>query len=56
MFYTSTGFAISGEMITDILGYTGDMFTDLAPLLLLLFGVGLATIFITAVIKAIRGD
>jgi hypothetical protein len=40
--------------ITDLLGYTGQLFTDLAPYLALILGVLLGAIVITLIIHAIK--
>jgi len=54
MTFFTMGFAITGDMVGDVIGYAADLFLDLSPLVLLIVGFGLATIFISAVIGAIR--
>lgn len=49
------GLEISGEKITEIIGYIGDVFQDLSGLILLIVGVGLGLMVVVAIISAIRG-
>jgi hypothetical protein len=47
-----TFFTITNEMMTTMIGYIGDVFTDLAPLLLLIIGVSVAMLVIGFIIRA----
>jgi len=38
-----------------MIGYMKDLFTDLTPLLVVIFGIGVGLIIVGAVIRAIRG-
>lgn len=50
-----TFFTISTTDITAMIGYSSDLFTDFAPILLIIVGVGVGIFVITAIIGAIRG-
>jgi len=52
---TATFFDITPENITEMLGYTKDLITDLTPIMLPIIAIGLGLIIFYAVIKAIRG-
>lgn len=47
-----TFFTISEGDMTTMIGYIGDLFTDLSPLLLLIVGVGVAMLLIGFIIRA----
>ena len=49
-----TFFTITGDMMDDLLGYVGDLFTDISPILLLIVGVSLALMVISVIINALR--
>ena len=51
----STFFTISTSSIDTMLGYTGDLITDMTPLLLPIIAIGLGVIIVMAIIRAIRG-
>ena len=48
------GLNFTSEMINQIIGYVGDVFSDLSGLLLLIIGVGLGLIVIGAIISAVK--
>jgi hypothetical protein len=48
------GLNFTGEMINKVIEYIGSVFTDMSGLLLLIIGVGLGLIVITAIISAVR--
>lgn len=50
-----TFFTISTTDIATMIGYTGDLFADFSPILLIIVSVGLGIFIITAIIGAIRG-
>lgn len=41
--------------MTAIVGYIGTIFSDLAPLILLIVGVGVGLMIISVIIKALKG-
>lgn len=43
---------ITGEMMTAMLGYIGEIFTDLSPVILLIVGVAVAMLVISMIIRA----
>ncbi len=49
------GFEITSEHIASLLGYAGLLFADLSNLILLIVGVALGVMVISAIISAIRG-
>jgi len=49
-----TFFTIDEGMMTDLLGYVGDLFTDVSPILLLIVGVSLALMVISVIINSLR--
>lgn len=49
-----TFITITNEMMTDLLGYVGDLFTDVSPILLLVVAVLLCALFIGALISSFR--
>jgi len=49
-----TFFTISGDMMDDLLGYVGDLFTDVSPILLLIVGVSLGLMVISVIITTLR--
>jgi uncharacterized membrane protein YgaE (UPF0421/DUF939 family) len=50
-----TFFTISTTDIATMIGYSGDLFADFSPILLIVVGVGVGIFVITAIIGAIRG-
>lgn len=48
------GLEFTSEMITAIVGYIGNIFSDMSGLLLLIVGVGLGLFVIGAIIAAVR--
>lgn len=46
---------ITEAMMTDIVGYIAEVFSDLSPLILLIVGVGVGLMVIGVIIKALRG-
>jgi uncharacterized membrane protein YgaE (UPF0421/DUF939 family) len=50
-----TFFTITGDMMDELLGYVGDLFIDVSPILLLIVGVSLALMVITVIISSLRG-
>jgi hypothetical protein len=48
------GIEFTGGMIDTMIGYVGAVFSDLSNLILLIVGVGLGMIIITAIISALR--
>lgn len=51
-----TFFTISTEDITTMIGYIGDIFSDLSPVILLIVGVGLGLMAVSVIIRALRGN
>jgi len=51
----STFFTFSTSSIDTMLEYTGDLVTDMTPLLLPIIAIGLGVIIVMAIIRAIRG-
>jgi len=51
-----TFFTIEEADITTVVGYIGDVFSDLAPIILLIVGVGLGLMAISVIIKTLRGN
>jgi len=49
-----TFFTITGDMMDDLLGYVGDLFVDVSPILLLIVGVSLALMVISVIINTLR--
>jgi len=43
---------ITSEMMTNMLGYISEIFTDLSPILLLIVGVAVAMLVISMIIRA----
>ncbi len=48
------GIEFTGTMVSEIVGYIGDVFADLSGLILLIVGVGLGLIVVSVIIKMIR--
>lgn len=46
---------ITEPMMTDMLGYISEIFSDLSPVILLVIGVGVGLMVIGVIIKALRG-
>jgi hypothetical protein len=53
MIYT-LGITFTPDMIEDMIGYVGDVFSDMSNLILLIVGVGLGLIVVGAIISALR--
>jgi hypothetical protein len=51
----TTFFSLGTPDVSVMLGYAGDLVSDLSPIWIAIVGVGLALIVVTAVIQAIRG-
>ena len=49
-----TFFTITSDMMDDLLGYVGDLFTDISPILLLIVGVSLSLMVISVIINSLR--
>jgi len=47
-----TFFTISESDMTAVIGYMGDLFIDLSPIILLIVGVGVAMLLIGFIIRA----
>lgn len=45
-------FTISSEMMTDMIDYIGEVFSDLSPIILLIVGVSVAMLVISMIIRA----
>lgn len=45
----------SAEDTTAMIGHMSDLFTDLTPLLIIVFGIDMGLIVVGAIIRAIRG-
>ncbi len=50
-----TFITITEGMMTEMLGYVGDIFTDLSPIILLIVGVSLGLMVITVIVNSLRG-
>lgn len=46
---------ITEGMMTDLIGYISEVFSDLSPIILLIVGVGVGLMVIGVIIKALRG-
>lgn len=53
--FLGTIFTISQADMESLIGYMGDVFSDLAPLLLLIIGVSLGLLVVGVIIKSLRG-
>jgi len=49
------GLDFTSEMIDDVIGYVGDIFSDMSNLILLIVGVAVGLMVIGAIISAVRG-
>lgn len=54
MILTTTFFTFTDADITKMLGYVGDLISDLTPLLLPIIAIGLGVIIFWAIVRAIR--
>lgn len=48
-------FTITPANMDSVLGYMGEVFTDLSPVILLIVGVGLGLMVVGVIIKSLRG-
>jgi len=53
--FLGTFLTISEENVSDMLGYIGDIVSDLMPLMLPIMAVGIGLIIVYAIIHAIKG-
>ena len=49
-----TFFTIDSGMMDTLIGYVGDLFVDVSPILLLIVGVSLGLLVITVIINSFR--
>lgn len=49
------GLEFTAGMITTLIGYIGDIFSDMSLLILLIVGVGLGILVVSAIVSAVRG-